>query len=157
MPSLKRMRLKGKSQDDELLTYNRPFSSMALLVKEIDERWRFWVYYSELNSLTMKDKFFIYIVDGLLDELGRTAVFFKINLRTGYHHIRIKEKDLYKTAFRTHHGHFNFKVMSCILTNAPAIFQALMNHVFQDRLQKCVLVFFDDILIYSLNVQEHFE
>jgi hypothetical protein len=131
-----------------------PWGCQALYVKK-DESLRMCVDYRPLNAVTIKNKYPLPRIDVLFDQLVGAKVFSKIDLRSGYHQIKIHASDILKTALSTRYGLYEFLVISFGLTNAPAYFMYLMNSVFMPELDKFVVVFIDDILVYSKNEAEH--
>ncbi|GJY78896.1 putative reverse transcriptase domain-containing protein [Tanacetum coccineum] len=149
--------LKELSDKGFIRPSSSPWGAPVLFVKKKDGSFRMCIDYRELNKLTVKNRYPLPRIDDLFDQLQGSSVYSKIDLRSGYHQLRVQEEDIPKTAFRTRYGHYEFQVMPFGLTNAPAVFMDLMNRVCKPYLDKFVIVFIDDILIYSKNEQEHKE
>ena len=134
-----------------------PYGAPVLFVPKKDGRWRMCIDYHALNKQTVKDRFPLPRIDSLMERLGQARVFSKLDLASGYHQIAVKEEHIQKTAFRTQQGHWEFIVMPFGLCNAPASFQRLMNKVFTGTIGDFVLVYLDDILVFSRTIEEHWE
>ena len=152
-----------KMQMEELLskgfvkTSTSPWGAPVLFVKKKDGSLRLCIDYRQLNKVTIRNQYPLPRIDDLFDQLQGAKVFSKIDLRSGYHQLKVRREDVPKTAFKTRYGHYEFLVMPFGLTNAPAAFMDLMNRVFGPYLDKFVIVFIDDILVYSSSKEEHAE
>ena len=151
--------LKQQLQELTESGFIRPSTSLwgapVLFVKKKDGSMRMCIDYRMLNSVTIKNKYPLPRIDDLFDQLRGASVFSKIDLRSGYHQLRIREQDVAKTAFCSRYGHYEFLVMPFGLTNAPAAFMDLMNRAFRPFLDQFVIVFIDDVLVYSRSEEEH--
>ena len=134
-----------------------PWGALVLFVKKKDGSLRLRIDYRQLNKVTVRNRYPLPRIDDLFDQLQGASCFSKIDLRSGYHQLRIRREDVPKIAFRTRYGHYEFLVMSFGLTNAPTAFMDLMNGVFKPFLDRFVIVFIDDILVYSRSEEEHAE
>ncbi|GKC46024.1 putative reverse transcriptase domain-containing protein, partial [Tanacetum coccineum] len=139
----------------DLIPHAAPLGAPFLFVKKKDGSFRMCIDYRELNKLTVKNCYLLPRINDLFDQLQGSSVYSKIDLRSGYHQLRVCEEDIPKTVFRTRYRHYEFQVMLFGLTTAPAVFMDLINRVCKPYLDKFVIVFIDDILIYSKNKQEH--
>ncbi|GKB73531.1 putative reverse transcriptase domain-containing protein [Tanacetum coccineum] len=132
-----------------------PWEAPVFFVKKKDGSFRMCIDYRKLNKLTVKNRYPLPRIDDLFDQLQGSSVYSKIDLRSGYHQLRVRDEDIPKTVFRTRYGHYEFQVMPFGLTNAPIVFMDLMNRVCRPYLDKFMTVFIDDILIYSKTKEEH--
>ncbi|GJT22978.1 putative reverse transcriptase domain-containing protein [Tanacetum coccineum] len=149
--------LKELSDKGFIRPSSSPWGAPVLFVKKKDRSFQMFIDYRELNKLTVKNHYLLLRIDDLFDQFQGSSVYSKIDLRSGYHQLRVREEDIPKTAFRTCYGHYEFQVMPFGLKNASAVFMDLMNRVCKPYLDKFVIVFIDDILIYLKNKQEHEE
>ncbi|GJT60303.1 putative reverse transcriptase domain-containing protein [Tanacetum coccineum] len=149
--------LKELSDKGFIRPSSSPWGAPVLFAKKKDGSFRMCIDYRELNKLTMKNRYLLPRIDDLFDQLQGSSVYSKIDLRSGYHQLRVSKKDIMNTAFRTRYGHYEFQVMPFGLTNTPVVFMDLMNRVCKPYLDKFMIVFIEDILIYSKSKQEHEE
>jgi hypothetical protein len=132
-----------------------PWGALVFFVRNKDGTLRLCIDFKQLNKVTIKNKYPLPRIDDLFDQLKDAKIFSKIDLRSGYHQVRIKEEDIIKTSFKTRYGHYEFTMVPFGLSNAPDVFMCLMNGVFREYLDKFFIVFWDDILIYSKSEEEH--
>lgn len=149
--------LKELSDKGFIRPSSSPWGAPVLFVKKKDGSFWMCIDYRELNKLTVKNRYPLPRIDDLFDQLQGSSVYSKIDLRSGYHQLRVREEDIPKTTFRTRYDHYEFQVMPFGLTNAPAVFMDLMNRVCKPYLEKFIIMFIDDILIFSRNKGEHAE
>ncbi|GKB27472.1 putative reverse transcriptase domain-containing protein [Tanacetum coccineum] len=149
--------LKELSEKGFIRPSSSPWGAPVLFVKKKDESFHMCIDYRKLNKLTVKNRYPLPRIDDLFDHLQGSSVYSKIDLQSGYHQLRIREEDIPITTFRTRYGHFKFQVRSSGLTNPPVVFIDLMNRVCKPYLDKFVIVFIDDILIYSKSKEDHEE
>jgi hypothetical protein len=142
-------------KDGKIRPSTSPYGAPVLFVKKKDVQLRMCIDYRALNSQTIQNRYALPRIDELFDRLHGANVFSKLNLTSGYYQIGVDPKDRHKTAFQTRYGHYEFNVTLFGLTNAPATFQTLMNDIFRDLLDVCVIVYLDDTLVYSKNMEEH--
>ena len=134
-----------------------PRGALVIFVKKKDGTLRLCIDYRQLNKMTIKNRYLLPRIDYMFDQLRGATVFLKIDLRSGYPQVRIKDEDIFKIDFRTRYSHYEFVIMPFRLTNARAVFIYLMNNIIHKYLDKFVVVFIDDFLIYSKTEEEHKE
>jgi hypothetical protein len=156
-PELKELQLQLEEllKKGYILPSVSPWGAPVLFVKKKDGTLRLCIDFQQLNKVTIKDKYPLPRIDDIFYQLKDAKTFSKIDLRSGYHQVRIKDEDISKTAFRTRYGHYEFIVVPFGLSNVPVVFMRLMNGVFRDYLDKFVIVFLDDVLVYSETKEEH--
>ena len=132
-----------------------PWGAPVLFVRKKDGTMRLCIDYRMLNKVTIKNRYSLPRIDDLFDQMRGATMFSKIDMRSGYHQLQIKEEDIHKTTFRTRYGHYEFTVLPFGLTNAPTTFMNLMNSIFHDCLDKFVLVFIDDKFLFILKMKKN--
>ena len=159
MTLIKPMELKSQLQELINKTYIQPsvspWGASVLFVKKKDGTLILFIDYKKLNKMTIKNWYPLPLIDDLFDQFHGSTILWKIDLRSGYHQVRMKDEDIFKTTFRTRYGHYEFVIIPFGLTNAPVAFMCLMNNILSNYMDKFVIVFIDNILIYSKNEQEH--